>query len=137
MCSRVVKSSPKGRAVATEEKGVGEWILFGVFQASILVYGFMGIRHQLERMPMDAMGDQAILLWVMMGVAGALFLAGYFGGGLFPSALARGILRWAVYNCIAVLGLVLAFLGFPTFTWVGFPIVATALMIMHRPAGAD
>jgi hypothetical protein len=86
---------------------------------------------------MDAMGDQAILLWIMMGVAGALFLGGYLGGRLFPSTLARGILRWALYNCIAVLGLVLAFLGFPTVTWVGFPIVATALMIIHRPRGGS
>jgi len=120
--------------VAEEERGVGEWVLWGVFQACIVVYGVMGIRHQIERMPMDAMGELSVLLWVMIGLAVLLFLAGYFGGGLFPSALARGILRWAVYNCIAVLGLVLAFLGFPTVTWVGFPLAATALMVVHKPA---
>ena len=119
--------------MAEEEKGMGEWVLWAVFQACIVVYGVLGVRHQIEKMPMDAMGELSVLLWVMIGLAVFLFLAGYFGGGLFPSALARGILRWAVYNCIAVLGLVLAFLGFPTITWVGFPLAATALMVFHRP----
>ena len=55
--------------MAEEEKGVGEWVLWAVFQACIVVYGVLGVRHQIEKMPMDAMGELSVLLWVMIGLA--------------------------------------------------------------------
>ena len=116
-----------------EEKGVSDWVLWSAFEGVIVVYAYLGVRHQWENPAMVDPGDRLQLVWLFGGLAAAFFVGGWFGGRLIPSMLGRNLLQWGLYNCTAVLGLVLAYLGLPGMYWLAFPVLCTLMMLVSRP----
>lgn len=116
-----------------EEKNPSDWGLWGAFLASIVLYGYLGIRVQMDKPPLSELGDRVSLVWVLAAIAVSIIVAGIIGSRFIENSLGKNMLRWGIYNSVAVLGLFLAFLSFPSIYWLPFPLGAAALMGLHNP----
>ena len=119
-----------------QERGIGDWVLWAAFEGVILIYGYLGLRHQWEHPPLTDPADRLQLVWLFAGLALAFFGGALLAGRLIPNVLGRHLLQWGLYNCTAVLGLVLAYLGLPLIYWVAFPVGCTLMMLISRPRDA-
>ena len=121
----------------SDGKSGGDWVLWSAFELVIGIYTFLGIRHQMSAEVVEGGGDRLPVVWLFGGIAVALLLVAELGGRKLTFRLGRQLLQWGIYNCLAVLGLVLGYLALPPVYWLPFPLLATAMMVVHRPRAGE